>query len=83
MKKMVSLLLAFCVFLSSAVFAFAEDKRDQPFEQRPYEVFPRRDVLYVDVDTAATDPDELIADLKRSGFVEDVISSGSSFAYPG
>ncbi len=83
MKKMVSLLLTLCVFLSSAVFAFAEDKRDQPFEQRPYEVFPRRDVLYVDVDTAATDPDELIADLKQSGFVEDVISSGSSFAYPG
>ena len=83
MKKMVSLLLTLCVFLSSAVFAFAEDKRDQPFEQRPYEVFPRRNVLYVDVDTAATDPDELIADLKRSGFVEDVISSGSSFAYPG
>ena len=83
MKKMVSLLLALCMALSSAVFACAEGKRDQPFENPPYEVFPRRDLLYVDVDTAATDPDRLTADLKGSGFVEDVTASDASFAYPG
>ena len=83
MKKMVSLLLALFMILSFAVFAFAEENRDQPFENPPYEVFHRRDLLYVDVDTAATDPDRLIADLKQSGLAEGVISSDVSFAYPG
>ena len=77
MKKTVSLCIAFCLLFVSAVPAFAKE------ESADYEVIHNWFTVYADLDTKKCDPDQVVKELKNTGFADSVWLQDSSPVYIG